>query len=65
MDFPYAVNELILMLGLFEGQKRDAFHQSKADTVPYALKAHLPRNRKSRKRGGGDIGRARTVHRRI
>ncbi|XP_021770706.1 uncharacterized protein LOC110734886 [Chenopodium quinoa] len=27
-----------------EGQKRDAFHQSKADTVPHALKVRLPRN---------------------
>ena len=28
-------------------QKRDAFYQSKADTVPHALTVRLPRNRKS------------------
>ena len=50
-----------------EGQKRDAFYQSKADTAPpHAPTVRLPRNRKegpgaragwvgveSRKRGGG------------
>lgn len=29
-----------------EGQKRDAFYQSKADTAPHAPTVRLPRNRK-------------------
>lgn len=39
---------IFLFFGGFgqEGQKRDAFYQSKADTAPHAPTVHLPRNRK-------------------
>ena len=69
----------LLFFGGQEGQKRDAFYQSKADTAPPMLPRSAPRGIERGDLGpeqvglgyravsavGGDRGRARTVQRRV
>ena len=73
--------QLFLLLFFWgqEGQKRDAFYQSKADTAPPMLPRSAPRGIEREDLGpeqvglgyravsavGGDRGRARTVQRRV